>query len=125
MATKKTANPKPAAKAEKPKSAASTATAKSAKTSDAAAATPAPNREERRRAKFGRAGNIKAKTNEPWPESEANPAFGRGGEEREAHTGRPDQDITKLAGPGTGGATEGAERVVDREGIHGSNTQKG
>jgi hypothetical protein len=125
MATKKTAKPTPEAKAEKPKPAASTAKPKPAKTSDAAAAPPAPNREERRRAKFGRAGNTKAKTNEPWPESEANPAFGRAGEERDAHTGRPDQDVTKLAGPGTGGATEGAERVIDREGIHGSNTQKG
>jgi hypothetical protein len=125
MATKKTAKPKPAAKAEKPKSAASAAKPKSAKTSDAAAAPPAPNREERRRAKFGRAGNIKAKTNEPWPESEANPAFGRAGEEKEAHTGRPDQSVTKLAGPGTGGATETADRTPAHEGAHPGVTPKG
>ena len=132
MATKKTAKPKSAATAKpkaattaKPKAAA-TAKPKLAKTADdAAAAPPAPNREERRRAKFGRAGNIKARTNEPWPDSEANPAFSRAGEVKDAHTGRPDQSVTKLAGPGTGGATETAGRTPEHEGAHPGVTPKG
>jgi hypothetical protein len=89
-------------------------------------ATPKPNREQRRRAKFGNAGNVtRHDPLAPWPESEANPAFGRGGDDQEAYTGGPDQDVTRQTGTGTGGATEGSERVIDREGIHGSNTQKG
>jgi hypothetical protein len=34
------------------------------------------NREQRRREKFGHAGGV---TKEPWPQSEANPAFGHAG----------------------------------------------
>ena len=37
------------------------------------------NREQRRREKFGHAGGV---TKDPWPQSEANPAFG--------HTGTPE-----------------------------------
>jgi hypothetical protein len=86
---------------------------------------PKPNREQRRREKFGNAGNVNQHDpHDPWPQSEANPAFGRGGDDQESYTGRPDQDVTRQTGAGTGGATEGTERVVDREGIHGSNTQK-
>jgi hypothetical protein len=90
------------------------------------APTPKPNREQRRRDKFGPAGKVgQHDPLDPWPESQANPAFGRGGDDQEAYTGRPDQDVTRQTGPGTGGATEGNKRVIDREGIHGSNTQKG
>jgi outer membrane biosynthesis protein TonB len=83
-----------------------------------------PNREQRRREKFGHAGGA---TKDLWPQSEANPALGRIGQPSQdtaAHTGTPDQDVTHQTGPGTGGATEGDDRVVEREGIHGSNTQK-
>jgi hypothetical protein len=86
---------------------------------------PKPNREQRRREKFGRAGNsIQHDPHDPWPQRESNPAFGRGGDDQEAYTGGPDQDVTRQTGAGTGGATEGNERIVNREGIHGSNTQK-
>ena len=95
-------------------------------TTPASSSTPKPNREQRRRAKYGNAGNVTGHDPlAPWPESEANPAFGRGGDDQQAYTGQPDQDVTRQTGPGTGGATEGNERVIDREGIHGSNTQKG
>jgi hypothetical protein len=87
--------------------------------------TPKPNREQRRREKFGRPGNVgQHDALDPWPESQANPAFERGGDDQKAYTGRPDQDVTRQTGAGTGGATEGNERVIDREGIHGSNSQK-
>lgn len=39
-----------------------------------------------------------------------NPAFGEGSH---AVAGRPDQDQTELTGPGTGGATEGGERIPE------------
>jgi hypothetical protein len=87
------------------------------------------NREQRRREKFGHTGGV---TKEPWPQSEANPAFspsvtdspGEAPSDPAAHKGRPDQDVTHDTGPGTGGETEGPDRIADREGIHGSNTQK-
>jgi hypothetical protein len=89
------------------------------------------NREQRRREKFGHAGGA---TKEPWPQSEANPAFGQGGPaddagdatgDAAAHSGAPDQDVTHQTGPGSGGATEGADRIVDREGIHSGDSAKG
>jgi hypothetical protein len=89
------------------------------------------NREQRRREKFGHAGGA---TKEPWPHSEVNPAFGHSGPaddatdaagDSSAHTGRPDQDVTHQTGPGSGGATEGSDRIVDREGIHSSDSAKG
>jgi hypothetical protein len=103
------------------------ATKKAAKppTPKAAAEPPRPNREQRRREKFGHAGGA---TKDLWPQSEANPALerlGQAGEDTAAHTGTPDQDVTHQTGAGTGGATEGAGRVVEREGVHGSKTKKG
>jgi hypothetical protein len=92
---------------------------------------PKPNREQRRRQKFGHAGGA---TKDPWPQSEANPVFGQGGPADDAgeatgdpaaHTGRPDQDVTHQTGPGSGGATEGSGRIVDREGIHSGDSAKG
>jgi hypothetical protein len=80
-----------------------------------------PNRDQRRRAKFGRAGGV---AKEAWPQSEANPAFGHLDHDSAAHTGNPDQDATHQTGAGTGGATEGNNRIVEREEIHGSNAQK-
>lgn len=79
-----------------------------------------PNREQRRRAKFGNSRGA----SEPWPDSTPNPAFDRPAGDQAAHTGTPDQDVTHQTGSGTGGATEGDQRVIDREGIHGSNTAK-
>lgn len=84
-----------------------------------------PNREERRRQKFHKAGPAARKPGDPWPESRPNPAFGHAGDDGAASAGRPDQDVTRTTGAGAGGATEGAERVVDREGIHGSDSAKG
>jgi len=56
------------------------------------------------------------------PESENNPAFGGSGggsgDDSESYTGRPDQDVTRLTGAGTGGATEDDDRITNREGIH-------
>jgi hypothetical protein len=89
------------------------------------------NREQRRREKFGRTRDA---TKEPWPQSRANPAFGQGGPADDvaeaagdsgAHTGTPDQDVTHETGPGSGGATEGPDRIVDREGIHSGDSAKG
>jgi hypothetical protein len=64
------------------------------------------NREQRRREKFGHAGGA---TKEPWPQSEANPAFGHGGPPDEdvdpsdgaesADTGDPEKDVTKPVKP--------------------------
>jgi len=79
------------------------------------------NREQRRREKFGKTG---VPTKDDWPQSAPNPVFGTPAEDAAAHTGQPDQDVTHETGPGTGGATEGNDRVVDREGIHGSSSQK-
>jgi hypothetical protein len=84
-----------------------------------------PNREQRRREKFGKHGPATHSPDEAWPESVPNPAFGRGGADQAAYTGRPDQDVTRNTGAGAGGATEGDDRIVDREGIHGSNSAKG
>jgi hypothetical protein len=69
---------------------------------------PKPNREQRRREKFGRAGGA---TTEPWPRSEANPAFSRGTDAEEANAR-------------TGSATEGAERADDGNGLHEGETQQ-
>ena len=56
------------------------------------------------------------------PQSENNPAFsgsgGGPGDDSAAYTGRPDQDVTRLTGPGTGGATEDRGRITNREDIH-------
>ena len=84
-----------------------------------------PNREQRRREEFGKHGPATHDPNAPWPESVPNPALGRGGDDQAAYAGRPDQDVTRRTGTGAGGATEGGERIVDREGIHGSNSAKG
>jgi hypothetical protein len=51
-------------------------------------------------------------------EAKDNPAYGTGGADQEAYTGRPDQDVTRLTGPGTGGATESDGRVPNHEGVH-------
>lgn len=80
------------------------------------------NREQRRREKFGHTGGA---TKEPWPQSQANPAF--------SHTGSPDEatdepatkdavpDETK---PGSDRATKGNEPVIDRKGIQSAGNAK-
>jgi hypothetical protein len=80
------------------------------------------NREQRRQEKFG-GGRSSAQGG--WPTSEPNPVFGGAEAPEEATAGRPDQDQTKLTGPGTGGATEHAERMPEHEGTHGGNSAKG
>jgi hypothetical protein len=89
------------------------------------------NREQRRRDKFGHAGGA---TKDPWPQSEANPVFGHGGPAADAgepavdsaaKTGQPEQNVAKKKGPGSGGATKGTGRIVDRKGIDSGDTAKG
>jgi hypothetical protein len=80
------------------------------------------NREQRRQAKFG---GGRANEQAPWPSSEPNPVFSGGDAPEEAIAGQPDQDQTKQTGPGTGGATEHAERMPEHEGTHGANSAKG
>ena len=84
------------------------------------------NREQRRRAKFGKAGKVhQHDAVGPWPESEANPALQNATGDQAAHTGRPDQDVKHAAGPGTGGATETANRAPEHEGVHQGSSTKG
>lgn len=72
------------------------------------------NREERRRLRYGSAGG-----GAPAPEDSGVEG------PHEAQTGGPDQDVTHLAGPGTGGATESAGRIPHHSGAHVSTTPKG
>ena len=81
------------------------------------------NRAQRRAQKFGK---HRPESQSGWPVTEPNPAYGgEGGEEEEAHTGRPDEDQTKQTGAGTGGATEQATRVPRHSGTHATNSAKG
>ncbi len=77
------------------------------------------NREQRRAAERGTADNPQDNLR---PESQNNPAFsgsgGGPGDDSAAYTGRPDQDVTRLTGTGTGGATEDDDRVTNHEGVH-------
>jgi hypothetical protein len=77
------------------------------------------NREQRRAERFGP--NDQVQDNRR-PESENNPAFGGSGggegDDSESYAGRPDQDVVRQTGAGSGGATEGDDRIVEREGIH-------
>ncbi len=84
------------------------------------------NREQRRAQKFGKAGKVHEHvTGDPWPESGTNPAFGRGGDDQAAYAGRPDQDVTRETGPGTGGATEQKGQRPQHEGAHAGQSTKG
>ena len=103
-----------------------------AKPKTAAAAEPAPaetpplNREQRRAQKFGKAGKVHEHVaGDPWPESGPNPAFGQGGDDQAAYAGRPDQDVTRETGPGTGGATEQKGQRPQHEGAHAGQSTKG
>ncbi|HET9490159.1 MAG TPA: hypothetical protein VFR64_10460 [Methylomirabilota bacterium] len=84
-----------------------------------------PNREQRRREKFGKHGPATHDPNAPWPESVPNPALGRGGDDQEAYAGRPDQDVTRNTGPGSGGATQGEGQRPQREGVRPGQSTKG
>lgn len=90
-------------------------------------AAPTPNREQRRREKFGKAGKVHQHNPlGPWPEIEANPALKSAAPgEQAAHAGSPDQDVTHQTGPGTGGATENADRKPEHEGAHQGTRPKG
>ena len=68
------------------------------------------NREERRRAKFGKAGKVHQHNPlGPWPEIEANRALRDVTGDQAAPTGGSDPDVTPKTGPGTGGATKSAD----------------
>jgi hypothetical protein len=97
------------------------------KSESAAEPAAAPlNREQRRAQKFGKAGKVhQHDPAAPWPENAANPALQNPTGDQAAHTGRPDQDVTHQTGPGSGGATETAERMPEYEGTHGGNSAKG
>ena len=89
-------------------------------------AAPAPNREQRRREKFGKAGKVHQHNPVgPWPEIEANPALRDATGDQAAHAGGPDQDVTHQTGPGTGGATETADRTPAHEGAKPGTKPKG
>jgi hypothetical protein len=93
------------------------------------AAKPQPaiaNREQRRREKFGKAGKVHQHNPlGPWPESETNPALRDAIGDQAAHTGSPDQDVAHQTGPGTGGATETADRTPAIEGAKPTTKPKG
>jgi len=76
---------------------------------------PKPNREQRRAEEFDR-------KPQPIPSpfsADDLPA------NREAVAGRPDQGQTHQTGPGTGGATQGEDRIPEIAGSHPSNSSKG
>jgi hypothetical protein len=79
-------------------------------------ADPMPNREQRRREKFGGAGPVGREQPNQWPESQPNPALGTGGGSGDAVTGRADQDQTNMTGAGAGGATEKRTRKPEIQG---------
>jgi len=78
------------------------------------------NREQRRAERHRRATDVRQDNLQPQSlnnptfnrtDELVNPAFGEG---KRALAGRPDQDQTELTGPGTGGATESAERIPEQ-----------
>jgi hypothetical protein len=77
------------------------------------------NREQRRAERFGAADRAQDNL---LPESANNPASGAGGggegDDSASYAGRPDQDVTRLTGAGTGGATESDDRLTHHEGVH-------
>ena len=79
------------------------------------------NREQRRRQQFG---GHRATNEAGWPASSPNPVFGGQPAPDDAEAGRPDQDQAEATGAGSGGATEGSQRVVRHSATHASNTQK-
>jgi hypothetical protein len=79
------------------------------------------NRAERRRKQFG---DHRTTSETGWPTSAPNPVFGEGAAPDDAQAGRPDQDQVEQTGAGSGGATEGSQRVVRHSGTHATNTQK-
>jgi hypothetical protein len=128
MATNKKPEPKAAAAPKsKPKAEAAPKTTSKPKPEPAPAAAAPLNREQRRRAKFGKAGNVHQHDPVgPWPESGVNPALiGAAVTDEAAHAGGPDQDVTHEIGTGSGGATEEAGRKPHREGARPGNSTKG
>jgi hypothetical protein len=72
------------------------------------------NREQRRAREFGSADHIQDNLRH---ERENNPAFGTGDDDG-SYAGRPDQDVVRTTGAGTGGATESDGRLTHHEGMH-------
>jgi hypothetical protein len=73
------------------------------------------NREQRRAEEHGR----------PDPTAVRSPFSADDLPANDAVAGQADQDRTDLTGPGTGGATEGADRTPHHEGMHGGTRPKG
>jgi hypothetical protein len=71
---------------------------------------PPQNREERRRAKFGRHRADARAAHDPWPTSEPNPALADS-----AAAGRPGPDETESSGAGSGAAAEPGDRTPQDE----------
>ena len=72
------------------------------------------NREQRRAQQFGKPD---VQRDNPLHEADTNPAFGTG-DDAESYAGRPDQDVVKQTGAGSGGATESDDRLTHHEGMH-------
>lgn len=82
------------------------------------------NREERRRARFGRGRSAQASAATDGAQAdEAEPWAGE--PDSGATTGRPDQDVTRMTGAGAAGATESDGRITHHEGIHLPNRPNG
>ncbi len=77
------------------------------------------NRAQRRADRFGGADN---RQDNLLHEADNNPAFGGSGggegDDSESYAGRPDQDVVRQTGAGSGGATESDDRLTHHEGIH-------
>jgi hypothetical protein len=90
------------------------------------------NREQRRREKFGHAGGV---TKEPWPQSEANPAFSHGDavdEATEATSGDTAAPAVAsapgaphVAKSGSGHTTKGSKPVIKPKETRSGDTAKG
>jgi hypothetical protein len=72
------------------------------------------NREQRRAERFGSGDKVQDNLRH---ERENNPAFGTGDDDG-SYAGRPDQDVVRTTGAGTGGATESDGRLTHHEGMH-------
>jgi hypothetical protein len=90
------------------------------------------NREQRRREKYGHAGGA---TKEPWPQSEANPVFGQGGDsvdndvkargDAATDAGVPELGAAPKTKPGSSAKAKGPRKAVDLKVGKTGNTAKG
>ncbi len=77
------------------------------------------NRQQRRAERFGSADNRQDNLRHA---ADNNPAFGGSGggegDDSESYAARPDQDVVRQTGAGSGGATESDDRLTHHEGMH-------